>query len=386
MTNSSTGSSSYRRPSACIGGFSVFAAGLVLFLCGCADDGKPFMPAPGLTSRLIFNNEGNRLNAYDALGGFAKQTVIHSRAEDPGGYDVNGQICFMPDGSRRFFVAEDTGQPAVTQGWSLFQLRGNHIGALSADHVSKLVPTFQTSISNNEPYGCAFLSDGRLLTTDVGNQADGPPNGQLILWFPPLDTTPGRFCKLDTTIGTAGSIWVDDQDRGYVASARGEPGIYRYTGLPTSDDAAGGCGQLDATGAPLADDVQREVFIRQDGSIPTPSGIVGSPAGTFYVSSVFNAVIAEYGADGTFIRRILQRPPGDNMAPFSTGTPFGMGIDSDGTLYYADLGLLISIDNIGPGDGLGSVRRIQFEGGDPLPFETLDAGLDFPDAIAVLEE
>ena len=70
--------------------------------------------------------------------------------------------------------------------------------------------------------------------------------------------------------------------------------------------------------------------------------------------------------------------------PFSTGTPLGIGIGPDGTIYYADIGIVISPDGIGPGDDTGSVRRIVLRDGAPLPPETMASGLAFPDGIGVL--
>jgi len=337
-------------------------------------------------SVIVFSGEANRLNAYDAES-LAKQTVIPSRRDDPeSGRDINAQICFFPDGSRRFIAGEDTGQPNPPQGWGVFQLHGSRVGELSATQIGKLSPTYQNSLDNAENYGCGFLSDGRLLTTDEGNQASGPNNGQLIIWFPPFDRSAEeqRYCKLDVTIGTAGGILVDPSDRIYVASARGG-GILRYTGpFPTSNDAAGGCGRKDDTGAPLADHLSRESFISDPTNVPTCGSIVQTPSGTFYVASVLNGVIAEFDAEGRFLRRILDPPT--STLPIPTGTPYGIALDSRGTLYYADIGLTISEGEFGPGRNLGTVRRIRFENGNPLPPETIDTGLNFPDGMGVLEE
>jgi hypothetical protein len=354
---------------------------------GCGEGSEDFSTAsPATPQVIVFNGEANRLNAYSASDSFAKQTVIQNHAQDPNGRDINGQICFVPDGSRRFIAGEDTGQPNPPQGWGVFQLHGTQVGGLSATQIGKLTPTYQSSLDNAENYGCGFLSDGRLLTTDVGDQASGPPNGQLIVWFPPFDTLNPRYCKLDITIGTAGGIAVDAQDRIYVASNRAGPGIYRYTPpFPTTDDDAGGCGQRDGTGGPLADRVNKEKFIDADSNIRTPSAIVQTKQGTFYVSSVLNGVIAEYDAQGQFVRRILEHPTGDSRLPFSTGTPFGLGVDSSGTVYYADIGLTAGT-GIGPGPNRGTVRRIRFENGEPLAPETMDTGLNFPDGIGILEQ
>lgn len=333
---------------------------------------------------IVFNGEANRLNAYDATT-LAKQNVIPSARDNPqSGRDINGQICFFPDGSRRFIAGEDTGQPDPPQGWGVFQLHGGGVGELSATQIGKLTPTYQNTLDNAENYGCGFLSDGRLLTTDVGNQAAGPSNGQLIVWFPPFDRSPDeqRYCKLDVAIGTAGGVSVDQRDRIYVASARGG-GILRYSGaFPTSNDASGGCGRIDGTGAPLADNVTREAFI-SDPNVPTAGSVVQTPAGTFYVASVLNGVIAEFDAEGRFVRRILD-PPAFAL-PIPTGTPYGIALDSRGTLYYADIGLTIGPGGPGPGTA-GAVRRIRFENGTPLPPETIDTGLAFPDGLGVLEE
>lgn len=352
--------------------------------CG-SDDGGGAGPL-----RVVFAPETNRLNAYDVNNSFAKQTVIPSNDDDPqNGIDINGMVCFTRDGKRRFVAGEDTGQPQRTPGWGFFQLRGDAVGEFSATEVGKMIPTFQDSVDNREPYGCGFLSDGRLLTTDIGNQAAGPPTGQLIIWFPPYAGPFGspRYCKLDVDIGTAGGIYVDDLDRVYVASARGDGfGVLRYSGpFPTSDDAAGGCGGMDGTGAPLATNFVSEQFITGNGSLPAPSGIARSPQGTFYVSSVLNGVINEYNTSGEFLRRVLM-PASGERAPFSTGTPFGLATDSDGSLYYADLGVVISLPDIGPGPDLGTMRRIRFIEGAPQAPDLIDSGLNFPDGITVLED
>lgn len=350
-------------------------------------------PAPRV---IVFNGEANRLNAYaaDVEGpDFPKQTVIPNSSEDKNGRDINAQICFRraPDGTLHFIAGEDTNQPNPPQGWGFFRLDGSEVGELSATQVGKLTPTYQAG-AFAENYGCGFLGDGRLLTTDVGNQAFGPPNGQLILWFPPFDEPDPKYCKIDVAIGTAQQIAVDSEDRAYVSSARVNPGVFRYAGTwPTSDDASGGCGRTDSTGAPLVDAerITKIPFIVDMENLPTTSGVVQKPDGGFYVASVFNGVIAEYDSAGQFVRRILE--PGDKEnPPFpSTGNPLGIGLASDGTLYYADIALVVDLGppiEIGPGDDLGRVRRIRFVDGEPEPPETMDDLLNFPDGIGILEQ
>jgi len=350
------------------------------------------------TRYIVLNGQGNDLDAYAPNPPFAHQTVIRARAESPTGYDINAQICFFGDG-RTFIAGEDTGQPDPVQGWGIFRLRGNRVGKLDAKQIGKLQPTYQTATDNAENYGCGVLSDGRVVTTDIGNQSAGEGDGQLIVWFPPLtrgfevleNGTEGtvRYCKLDIGIATAGGIAVGEDDDLYVASARPPTaGIWRYAGpFPTSPDAAGGCGGTDGTGAPLADAVSKQLFIAAGGhSLVSPNAIVANGDGDgWYVSSVFTGVINEYDTSGAFVRTILQPPPGEGPGPepISTGSPLGLGVAPDGTLYFADIGLVIDEHGVGPGERTGSVRKIRFVDGEPRAPRTMAEGLAFPDGIGI---
>lgn len=362
---------------------------LLLSASACDDSsGAPADPT------IVFGAEGNRLWAY-TVDGSRRQVVIRSASDeteggtvDATGRDINAQICFAPDGSRRFIAGEDTDQPNPPQGWGFFELHGDRVGDLSATQVGKLVPTYQGSADNAENYGCGFLSDGRLVTTDVGDKAAGPATGQLVVWFPPFDSWEVRFCKIDVEIGTAGGIWIDALDRVHLTSARVSPGVWRYDPpFPTWDDAAGGCGKVDATGAPLASSVRKSLFIRDDSNLPTPNAVAPAPGGGFYVSSVINGVIAEYDRDGAFVRRILEPPAGETLgpAPFSTGTPLGIAVDAAGTLYYADIGIVVTSTSVGPGRRTGTFRRIEFVDGMPRPPVTMNAELAFPDGVGILQ-
>jgi hypothetical protein len=365
------------------------ALGLAAGLAAPAADAAP-TKSPRARTAIVFSGEGNNLNAYSSVPPFRKQRVITNHDDDPDGLDINAQICFFPKarhGKRWFIAGEDTGQPNPPQGWGIFALSGDRIGKLRARQIGKLTPTYQGSADNAENYGCGFLRDGRVLTTDVGNQAGGVGDGQLIVWFPPFDSRSVRFCKLDIGIATAGGILVDRRDRVYVPSARPPTaGVWRYSGpFPTSDTAAGGCGRKDPTGAPMADAVTKELFVRTGGPIATPNAIARSPRG-FYVSSVFNGVIAEVDRDGRLLRTVLSPPSGEQLGarPYSTGTPLGIGVDRRGDLFYADIGIVIEEGSVGPGDGTGTVRRIRFVDGEPRPPQTMDEGLAFPDGIGVL--
>ena len=389
------------------------AAGLVA--CSGDDGGGESRPATETTAReppavIVLSTEGNNLNAYETEPPFEKQTVIRTAADDPDGLDINGQVCMLPDepeGARsaqpgperpgaggaksgkhvRFVAGEDTGQPERPPGWGIFELEGDAVGELEARQVGRLVPTYQTDGPEN--YGCGVLSDGRIVTTDIGNQVTGPPTGQLIVWFPPFDRDEVPYCKLDVALPTPGGIHVVDGVV-YLAAARGPgPGIYRYEEpFPTGPDAAGGCGEVDGTGAPLADEVHKELFIAADDHVATPNAVVGAPDGGFYLSSAFTGVLAEYDRSGRFVRTLVTPPPGEQLGaePYSTGAPIGMGVDpTTGALYWADIAIGIG-EQIGPVDGAGTVRRITFDAaGDPERAEVMDDGLDFPDGIGIYQ-
>jgi sugar lactone lactonase YvrE len=349
--------------------------------------------APSNQTIAVFGSEDNRLWAYEPDAPFEKQKVIASQADDPvDGLDINAQICpFELDGKQAFIAGEDTDQTkGDLQGWGIFLLSGEKVGDFSAKEVAKLVPTYQPSNDNAENYGCGVLSDGRILTTDVGNQSSGQGDGQLIIWFPPFDSEKVSFCKLDVGLTTAQAIAVDGDDTVYVATAfPTTAGVYRYTGpFPTSADAAGGCDSTDATGAPMASSVSKDVFIPPgEHGMVTPSGLSFGSDGHLYVSSVITGTINEYDESGTFVRTILAPPAGETAGPvpISTGTPLGISMAPDGSaLYYADIGIVgTGIADFGPKDGIGTVRKIAFEDGEPQAPETMAEGYAFPDAVAV---
>jgi hypothetical protein len=381
-------------------------ASFALLAVACGDDGgNKAAPSGGDTSTtaaptttaepvsadtIVFSGEGNNLNAYSADAPFQKQTVIRSKAGDPkNGLDINAQICFDPKNPRRFIAGEDTDQDTTGHaGWGIFELSGDKVGELKAKQIAKLVPTYQPANDNPENYGCGWLPDGRMFTTDVGNQASGPGDGQLIIWFPPFGFDENSYCKIDVELTTGQSMVVRESDI-LVAEAR-KPGVFRYPldSLPTSPDAAGGCGKQDATGAPMITTLVKELFIQPDGDtnhLATPSGLAVGKDGHIFVASVFNGVISEFDADGTFLRVILEPPAGEQLGakPYSTGTPLGIGLAADGSLFYADIGIVIGEGSVGPGNRTGTVRKIAFVDGEPQPPVVMDTGLAFPDGIGV---
>lgn len=379
----------------------VVVAALVMGVAPIVSGTGPASSAATATD-LVLGAEDNRLIAYDPATG-RSAVALGSAADDPDhGLDLNGQVCADPAHPGWFIAGEDTnqgdGEAADAPGWGYLRLSGTSLDDLDVTMHANLVPTYVTQADNPENYGCGFLSDGRLVTSDVGDQQpQSPASGQLIVWFPQPgggfsgDDVP--YCKIDVEIATAGGIAVDGQDRVLVAANRpgitstevALGGIYRYDGLPTSPSQ---CGRRDATGAPLVDagTVTKTRFITGDpiGAL-TPSAIAPAPDGGWYVSSVLTGVIAEYDASGRFVRRVLDAPALDVLPPYPAGgTPFGLAVDREGSLWYADIGVELTLPAPGPVDRQGSVRRIRFVDGAPQVPEVVRSGLSFPDGLGLV--
>ncbi|MBX3028432.1 hypothetical protein KF840_26360 [bacterium] len=374
----------------------------LIALTGCGSDSS----SSAMTSAapILFSPEGNNLWAYETTPPFVSQKVnaayhtFDGTPGNPAGWDINGEVCTFRTGGRHYLVAgEDTFQPDPPAGWGIFELTGNRVGELALRRrIARLVPTYQDTAHGPDNYGCGVLSDGRILTTDIGNEAGGAANGQLVMWFPPFNGDTVSFCKLDVQLATGQGIYVDRHDNLYLNSPRTAPepdataaGVFKYSPpYPTSADARGGCGRVDNLGSPLADTIRKErVLAAPDHGLATPSGIAAGPNGHFFVASVLSGVINEYDANWQYVQTVLRPAAGDRIStttPYATGTPLGITVGKDGTLYYADIGIIIRPTGPGPGNHLGTLRRITFNrDGTPNPPETIADNLQFPDGLGL---
>ncbi|HEY5013809.1 MAG TPA: hypothetical protein VIK61_14045 [Acidimicrobiia bacterium] len=340
-----------------------------------------------ISPAIVLSAQASRLDAYATTRPLVTQTVVPSPAADRNGVDVSGQICFDPTTPNRFVAVDRTAAADGQVGWGVFELSGRAIGKLSAKEVARLVPTFQPSPDGATPFGCSFLADGRLLTTDLGNQRAGSPNGQLIEWFPPFEADSVASCKVAVALAAPEGVLVDT-DRVLVAESRGASvGSFLVSALPTSSGATGGCTLHDATGAALAGGVVHTPWLQAPAAqvLSSPAALAVAPNGDFFVSNPTTGVIAEVTPDGRFVRRVLAPPSGEVLGhrPFSTGTPVGLAVDPSGTLYYADPGLIVHNATTVAGLRTGTVRRITFVQGVPRPPEVIDTGLQAPYGIGI---
>lgn len=321
------------------------AAAIALAACGGGGGGNQV--------ERVYGAQDNQLDVYDIETGVATVLIPSERN------NVNGQICLLPDGSGNFLMGEDTEQSSgARQGWGIFSPDGMLVGKI-------LEPKTENEAQQIEPFGCAFDSDGRLFVTDVGSGSFDAEDGKLIVYFPPDYET---SCVLDATLHVPGTVAIDDAGNVYIPET--VPPGHVLTFAPPFPAGAESC---DTT------TLNSSTFI-EDPQMTTPFGIARAPNGNWYVSSVLlPPEIREYTPEGQFVRTVIE---GTDI-----GNPAGLAVASDGTVYYADLGLVEQPPPqfFGPGDHTGTVRRVKFDGdGNALPPETLGSGLNYPDAISVL--
>jgi hypothetical protein len=277
------------------------------------------------------------------------------------------------------------------------------LGAITVKQAGKLAPNAGAGPGyrgDPDNYGCAFLDRRRLLTTAIGNTLPGESaNGQLLLWFAPFDAGYRRtklrdgtafyvgrvpHCEIDGTLATAGGLAVDRNGDVYAAANRpdgsGAPGaVWRYRGRwPRSP--------RECTPAFVAANIHREQVIPSMPGAPadpratTPSAVVLTPAHTLYVSSVFTGIVSEFSTSGQWLRDVYPVAPVSPPTGPTGRTPYGLAIADDGSLWIANLGIVVDQ----PAPNAGSVIRVRFTNGQPQPVgDTMQSNLNFPDGLGV---
>ena len=340
-----------------------------------------------LASAIVLTAQANELDAYATTRPFATQTVVPSPAADHNGVDVSGQICTDPTDRQRFVAVDRTAAADGQIGWGVFELSGRALGKLSAKETARLVPTYQHASDDPTPFGCSFLPDGRLVTTDMGNQSHGTPNGQLVEWFPPFDNDTVASCKVDVALAAPQGVLVANGAVLVAQSRNAGVESFPIATLPTSAHTSGGCTGRDATRAPLASGVVHGRLIANPAAhgLESPAAIAAARNGDLYLSFPRTGVIAEITIDGRYVRRVLAPPAFEKLGkrPFTTGTPMGLGVDPSGTLYYADPGLVVKNAKVVDGLRTGTIRRIPFLDGVPQPPEVVDSGLQSPEGLEI---
>ena len=252
----------------------------------------------------VFNGQGNNLDAYDPIPPFTTQRVITPSPTTPTASTSTPRSASSP-------TARTGSSPARTPARRRATAGLGHLPARGADRSATSAP--RRSASWCRPTRAAPTTPRTTAAASCPTVASSPPTSATrrratatassSCGSRPSTASKIAYCKVDVGIATAQSIWVDDQDRVYVASARPRPSRPRACGatadLPTRPDRGRGCGKTDGTGAPLADDVRKEIFIPSgDNGLISPAGLARpAPAGCT-CPACSPACINEYDADG----------------------------------------------------------------------------------------
>jgi hypothetical protein len=339
-------------------------------------------------------------------------------------WDLNGQMCILPDGSGRFVggynptgpdqnnpgsllphkqppIGEELDRPNGSfSGQTLYvpgpyKFPGQTVGGDSP-------PSAKGSFNANSTYtGCVFDRRGDLLANDIGTaQGSFPPpaNGRLVEWFAPSYK---QACIVDgPTAGGAGPHHVDGTgglsqpgmltlaDNGDVLMPEaGSQSVLRFdhTSLPS--------GPTECPGNQYpAGRLKTSVFFEGNGTtMPFPAGIAKDPTcDCFAISSYFGnpsilwvspsgaPITGHASIPGETIAQLGQDPNGFN--------PFGLAFAPDGTLYFVDIHITCKnnmLTNCGPTGYGGRVMQVTFTNGQASAPTTVSGGFDFPTSVTV---
>jgi hypothetical protein len=340
-------------------------------------------------------------------------------------WDLNGQMCVLPDGSGRFVGGVDPTlpnqrnpggvkpykEPAI--GEELNEPNGSFSGRvlyvpgpykLPGQSVGDDSPPDTTGAFNgNSTYtGCVFTHGGNLLATDIGTAQGAfpvPDNGRLVEWFAPSYTS---YCIVEgPTAGGVGPHHVDG------TGGLSQPGMLALTDngdalLPEAgtdqvvrvDHSSLPASAADCPGGLLPQGRLRTSVFFQGSStmLPFPNGVaLDKTCDCFAVSSFFgNPAIAWFTQSGQ--PEPGRAPvPGETLAQLGLDpngyNPFGLAFAPDGTLYFVDIHITCKNNNLADGCGPqnygGRVMRVNFTDHRPATPSVVHAGFDFPTSVTV---
>jgi hypothetical protein len=400
----------------------VAALVLPILLAGCSTAASPAAHArvggvTGKSGYLVYWDQNEEVDFLSAPSGLQGQLMP--------AWDLNGQMCVLPDGSGRFVGGLDPTipsqhnpgglkpykQPAI--GEELNRPDGSFSGQvlyvpgpykLPGQSIGDDSPPDATGVFNgNSTYtGCVFAKDGNLLATDIGTAQGSypvPDNGRLVEWFAPSYTS---YCIVaGPTAGGVGPHHVDG------TGGLSQPGMLAVTGagdLLLPEAGIDQVLQVDHASLPTSasecpgglyprDRLHTSVFFHGSSTmLPFPSGVAYDQTCDCYAISSFfgNPSIAWYTKSG-------QPEPGRGSVPGETlaqlgqdpngYNPFGMAVAPDGSLYFVDIHITCK-DNMvgsgcGPADYGGRVMRVTFTNGQPNAPTVIHGGFDFPTSVTV---
>jgi hypothetical protein len=405
-----------RAPSARARAFAVAGAALVVALvAGCSSTASnttapttvaPTTTAPASTSTtqpghdaVVFVSVGGNIDAYASQPPFDRQRVVAAGTAADGS-EPHGQICFLPDGSRRFLVAESRpahdGAPA-SAGFGVYQLTGNDVGTYRVARLGGVSTPIPASAGTPTTYGCAFLPDGRLFTTVVG-AGSGTATGELVEWFPPFTAARATHCTIATGLASPGGLAADPSGAIDVAVSRAPgAGVWHFAGAYPAGAAA--CGALTpsttAPGAPagpatVASGIKATLLVAAGThGLDAPAAVALTPGGKgLLVTSPPDGAIDQFDVAGHFVSSLLTPAAGEQLGatPRAAGTPFGVAVNADGAVFYTDPGLVKAPDGtIAPGIRLGSLRRIVVTNGTAAAPQIVNRQLAAPDGLGIFD-
>jgi len=358
---------------------------------------------------VVLNAQGEYLDAYLIDGTEPPRRVVFIDPDPPEpdnpkgkparvGRHVNGKVCFFPKGfgpKGGFVIADDTYREAcldrrtqpqarcsVTKrgnrnyvgkdpdGWGVFKKNGKWAKRVIHVDVEGEFSDDNQPQGTIDPQGCLFDEQGNLFATDVGHGDFGSPDGAFLVFFPgKKKKSYDSYCFLDKALGAPGMPVRDDAGNIYIP----EPSALRVTKFsPPFPSSVADCDNPERL---VTTPPTKEVFIASSGNLAIPAGIARVPMSDhFYLGSVIAPTIAEFDANGAFVRTIVPQGVPKN--------PLGIDVGADGTVYYAELNL----DPVGMFPRCGSVSRARFdETGAPLAPEQLGRYLRFPDGVTVAD-